>query len=311
MLAPYNPERYGRRRTRARSINTCYTQFMVSCRGGRMTVWLNGTLAEGGAARIDPADRGFTLGDGLFETLRVAAGAPLHLDRHLARLRAGGELLDLAVPWTDTALGAAMAALLAATGCRTGSLRLTLTRGPAARGVLPPAVTTPSLLLTCGGLPPDGPVRAVVATVTRRNEHSPLSRLKTLNYLDAILARQEAARRGADDALLLNTAGRLAEATAANLFVRHGDRVATPPVEEGGLPGIGRALILERHAVEERPLTLDDLARADEAFLTNSLGLRPLVAVDGRPVGDGQPGLLAAALALGWPKEIADAAINH
>jgi len=264
-----------------------------------MTVWWNGALMEDGAARIDPADRGFTLGDGLFETLRVADGAPRHLARHLARLRAGSERLDLPVPWTDAALGAAMAALLAATGCRTGSLRLTLTRGPAARGVLPPAVAAPSLLLTCGGLPPDGPVRAVVATVTRRNEHSPLSRLKSLNYLDAILARQEAARRGADDALLLNTAGRLAEATAANLFVRHGDRLLTPPVTEGALPGIGRALVLERHPAEECPLTLDDLGRADEAFLTNSLGLRPLVAVDGRPVGDGRPGALAAALAAG------------
>lgn len=261
-----------------------------------MTLWLNGGLVEEDAARIDPADRGFTLGDGLFETLRVAEGAPRYPGRHLARLRAAAGVLDLPLPWTDAELLAGMTDLMTACAIRAGSLRLTLTRGPAARGVLPPDSPTPTLLMTAGGLPPAGPVRAVVATVTRRNEHSPLSRLKTLNYLDTILARQEAARRGADDALLLNTAGRLAESSVANLVIRRGDRLLTPPVSEGCLPGIARALILERHAVEERPLTLDDLALADEAVLTNSLGLRPLVAVDGRPVGDGQPGPLAGAL---------------
>lgn len=261
-----------------------------------MTLWLNGTLVADGAARIDPADRGFTLGDGLFETLRVTDGAPRHLVRHLARLRAGAALLDLPLPWSDVELADAMAALLAAEGLADGSLRLTVTRGPAARGVLPPASPSPSLLITVGGLPPDGPVRAVVSTVTRRNEHSPLSRLKTLNYLDAILARQEAARRGADDALLLNGAGRLAEATAANLFLRCRDRLLTPPLAEGCLPGIGRALILETHPVEERPLTLADLPEADEAVLSNSLGLRALVAVDGRPIGDGRPGPFLASL---------------
>ncbi|SMH62176.1 aminotransferase class IV [Azospirillum agricola] len=266
-------------------------------------LWLNGALLEESAARVDPADRGFTLGDGLFETLRVSDDTPRHLGRHLARLRAGAALLDLPLPWSDAELAAAMERLLAATtGPREGSLRLTVTRGVAARGVLPPAAPSPSLLITRGGLPPDGPVRAVVATVTRRNEHSPLSRLKTLNYLDAILARQEAARRGADDALLLNTAGRLAEASAANLFLRRGDRLLTPPVAEGALPGIARALVLEDHAaglpVEEHPLTLADLAGADEAFLTNSLGLRPLVAVDGVAVGDGRPGPIFRSLAI-------------
>ncbi len=261
-----------------------------------MTLWLDGTLIADADARIDPADRGFTLGDGLFETLRVAGGRPRHCARHLARLRAAAAVLGLPLPWSDAEWAAAMAALLAAEGRGEGSLRLTVTRGPAPRGVLPPETPRPSLLITAGGLPPDGSVRAVVATVTRRNEWSPLSRLKTLNYLDAILARQEAARRGADDALLLNTAGRLAEATAANLFVVQRGRLLTPPPEEGCLPGIARALILESRAVEVRPLTLEDLAGADEAFLSNSLGLRALVAVDGRPIGDGRPGPVLAAL---------------
>ena len=91
-------------------------------------------------------------------------------------------------------------------------------------------------------------------------------------------------------------AGRLAESSVANLFLSIGGRLLTPPVADGALPGIRRALILERHSAEEAPLTLDDLVRADEAILTNSLGLRPLVAVDGRPVGSGTAGPVLARL---------------
>ncbi|WP_029009652.1 aminotransferase class IV [Azospirillum halopraeferens] len=262
-----------------------------------MTVWLNGRLMAAAEARIDPADRGFTLGDGLFETLRVAGGRVCHGDRHLARLSAGARVLDLPVPYGPDALAAAMAALIAARGLEDGVLRLTLSRGTGARGVPPPPDPHPTVLITAAPLPPPGgPMRAVIATVTRRNEHSPLSRLKTLNYLDSVLARQEAARRGADEALLLNTAGRLAESSVANLFVVLEGRTVTPPVADGALPGIRRALLLERGHAEERSLTPDDLARAGEAFLANSLGLRPLVAVDGRPVGNGAPGPVWAAL---------------
>ncbi|HYC68073.1 aminotransferase class IV, partial [Brevundimonas sp.] len=98
-------------------------------------VWLNGALVDEGAARIAPTDRGLLLGDGVFETLRVEAGAPCRLERHLARLRAGAALLDLAVPLDDGAIAAAMAALLEAHGLAAASLRLTLTRGSGPRGL--------------------------------------------------------------------------------------------------------------------------------------------------------------------------------
>ncbi|WP_372394486.1 aminotransferase class IV [Azospirillum sp. HJ39] len=254
-----------------------------------MTVWLNGRLVEDAAARIDPADRGFTLGDGLFETIRVKDGAPRHLSRHLDRLAAGAALLRLPLPYDLAALSDAMAALVAAGGIADGVLRLTLSRGTGARGVLPPADASPTVLITLApAAHMTAPVAAVIARSTRRNEHSPLSRLKSLNYLDSILARQEAAERGADEALLLNGAGRLAESSVATLFLSVGGRLLTPPVADGALPGIRRALVLERHGAEEAPLTPADLARADEAVLTNSLGLRPLLSVDGRPIG-GRP----------------------
>ncbi|CAO3409906.1 aminotransferase class IV [Azospirillum largimobile] len=262
-----------------------------------MTIWLNGHLLPAAEARIDPADRGFTLGDGLFETIRVKDGVPRHLTRHLDRLAAGTALLRLPLPYDTATLADAMTALIQATGLTDGVLRLTLSRGTGARGVLPPPDARPTALMTAApAAHMTAPVAAVIARSTRRNEHSPLSRLKSLNYLDSILARQEAAERGADEALLLNCAGRLAESSIANLFLSTGGRLLTPPVDDGALPGIRRALILERHGAEEAPLTPDDFARADEAILTNSLGLRPLLSVDGAPVGSGSAGPVLARL---------------
>ncbi|WP_328703041.1 aminotransferase class IV [Arenibaculum pallidiluteum] len=261
-------------------------------------VWLDGALLDAAAARIDPADRGFLLGDGLFETIRVLDGRPDRLAAHLARLRAGAAVLEIPLPYGDDALASALAGLAGAARIGSGSLRLTLTRGPGPRGLLPPGTPRPTVLATAAPAGPSlPPARVVVATVTRRNERSPLSRLKTLNYLDGVMARQEAARRGADDALMLNGAGRLAEATAANLFAVIDGRPVTPPVEEGALPGIARAEAIARLGAVERPVALSDLARATEIVLTSSLSIRPVVAVDGRPVGDGGPGSMAAALA--------------
>ncbi|MEW6256017.1 MAG: aminotransferase class IV [Pseudomonadota bacterium] len=248
-----------------------------------MQVWLNGTLQDAEAARIAPTDRGFTLGDGLFETIKARDGAPLRLEAHLARLRRGAGLLALPVPRVDFV--AALGETLAANGLSDGVLRLTLSRGPAPRGVLPPKEPEPSLLITAGPLPPDGPVRLVVARVTRRNEFSPLCGIKSLNYLDNILARQEAAGRGADDALILNTQGRIAETSMANVFVVKDGALVTPPLKDGALPGILRAELLKRGAVEQ-PLMPGDLARVKEMFLTTSLGIRSVDEVEARPLGD-------------------------
>ncbi|HSK40091.1 MAG TPA: aminotransferase class IV [Arenibaculum sp.] len=260
-----------------------------------MTAWLDGALTED--PRIDPADRGFTLGDGLFETLRLSGSRPRRLDRHLLRLRQGASLLGMPVPWDDGRLARGMAELAEATGIGDGVLRLTLSRGPGPRGLLPPAEQHPTTLMTLGPLPPpSGPARAVVSAVTRRNEHSPLARIKSLSYLDGVLARLESARKGADDAVLLNTAGRVAEARAANLFIVAGGRPVTPPVGEGALPGTLRAVLIERRQAAERPLGIADLAEADEAFLTSSLGIRPLVALDGRDIAGGLPGPVTRAL---------------
>ena len=263
-----------------------------------MRVHFNGRLMDGAEARIDPTDRGLTLGDGLFETIAVRGAAPARLDAHIARLREGARVIGLDVPVSDQALADALSEVIEANDIAEGSLRLTLTRGPAPRGLAPAGPAAPSLLITGwpGDLPGDSPepVTVVIATRTRRNEHSPLARIKTLNFLDGIIAAREATEKGAGDALLLNTRGALAEATAANLFLVVDGRTVTPPVDDGALPGVMRADVLRGLGAEENTLGPDDLAHASEAFLTNALGIRALVEVDGAPVGGGGPGPVTA-----------------
>lgn len=258
-----------------------------------MTVWLNGALLSAATARIDPTDRGFTLGDGVFETIGVTGGRACHLSRHLLRLRGGLAVLGMTLAWSDAALEAAVEEILAANGLTEAAIRLTVSRGPAPRGVLPPPASDPTVLMTAGPLPKTAtPARAMICAVTRRNEFSPLSRIKSLNYLDAILARQEAAERGADEALLLNTQGVLAEASAANLFVLKDGVLMTPPASDGALPGVARALLIENCGAAEVRMHASDLFAAEAVFLSNALGLREVVVLDDRPLGR-RPDVLA------------------
>ena len=255
-------------------------------------VWLSGCIVAASQARIDPADRGFTLGDGLFETIRAACGEPLHVARHLARLREGAEVLRIPVPYDDEELDTALREVLGANELTDAALRLTLTRGPAPRGVLPPVTSSPTLLITAGELPAAPfAARLIVARRTRRNEASRLSRIKTLNYLDNIMARIEAADAFADDALLLNTRGNLAEATAANVFLFIAGAWVTPPVADGALPGIARALVLESGMAHEESLPRGAWERAEAGFLTNALGMRPIAKINGRALDTGHPAL--------------------
>jgi len=260
-----------------------------------MMIWAGQSLAPADQGVVRADDRGLTLGDGLFETIRVAGGDPQRLSAHLERLRAGAEMLALPLP-PQTRIHEALRSLIAVNRITDGVLRLTVTRGPGPRGLLPPATPTPSLLITSGPLPPMGPVRIIIATRTRINAASPLTRMKTLNRMDYVLARQEAAAAGADDAVILNGAGRIADGSIATPFAVIDGQLITPPLEEGALAGIARRALLAEGAVEQ-PLMLEDLAEASEVMLVNALGLRPVTALQGRAVGNGQPGPLSARLA--------------
>jgi branched-chain amino acid aminotransferase len=254
----------------------------------RMT-WHDGAQVEGSIA-IDPQDRGLLLGDGLFETILVMNGRAQWLERHLARMAASAK--ELAIPFSLDAALEGVSSVLKTRDLIPKSLRITLTRGKAAGGL---AVDSdgPSLLVTAHHLDPaitGKPVTLITSSV-RRNEHSPASRMKTLSYIDNILAARDARGR-ADDALMLNTAGRVACSTIGNVFALKGRELLTPAASEGVLPGIMRGRVLELaaslgYAAREGQITLDDAASVDAMFLTNSLRLiRPVTQLDGRPVGN-------------------------
>jgi branched-chain amino acid aminotransferase len=236
--------------------------------------------------RIDPSDRGFTLGDGLFETMCVVGGRVLRQGAHMARLSRGAQIIGVTMQPVDW--NGAFTAVLGANGLKDTVLRLTVTRGVTSRGLVPPENARSTIIIVPSPIPPPmPPAHCIIATVTRRNEHSPICGIKSLNFLDSILARQEAVSRGADDAILLNTRGNVAESTAANIFaVKNGD-IVTPPQADGILAGTMREAVLAETRGQERPLTCDELFDADELFLTNSLGIRAIASLNGRQIGSG------------------------
>jgi branched-chain amino acid aminotransferase len=259
-------------------------------------IHLNGRLMDSAAARIEPSDRGLLLADGLFETLRVYGGRAFQLDAHLARLAVGAATLGIPMPGASI-IAAAVGDTLAANGHGEASLRITLTRGPGQRGLLPPPDPSPTLLIASHplGAASAGTLSAHISTI-RRNEHSPLSRLKSLAYLDNVLALREAAAAGCEEALMLNTAGRVAGGSRSNLFIVLGDELVTPPASEGVLAGIARQNLMDLAAASgvktrEGILTLADLERASEALICNSLlEVRPLARIGGRAFTPGRIG---------------------
>src|SRR4030042_933633 len=202
-------------------------------------VFVNGELVEGPAARVPALDRGLLYGYGLFETMRSYGGHVFRLEQHYRRVGGGAALLALEVPISFPALGEAVAAVLERNRLADTSLRLTLTAGPS-------EATEPSRaqVVLFAGEPTEYPEAlyergmAAVTSRIRRNETSPLSSVKSLNYLDNLLAREEARRQGADEAVLLNSQGFVAEGSASNVFLVRNGVLLTPSVQSGALPGL-------------------------------------------------------------------------
>lgn len=216
---------------------------------------------------IPQNDRGLLLGDGLFETLLAVDGETPHLAAHLDRMAAGCAVLDL--PFDRTLAERRVSDATPAAG--RFAVRLTLTAGSGGRGLDRPAVPLPRLFAkAAASAPVTAPASAIVAA-TRRNEGSPAARLKTLSYLDNVLARAEAKAAGVDEAVMLNNRGELACAGAANLFWIEDGRLFTPRLDCGVLAGITRARVMAREPVEEVAVGIEALDRAQAVFLTNSL----------------------------------------
>ena len=271
-------------------------------------VWVDGRLLAADEPHLSAFDRGFQLGDGVFETLRARAGRPTELPEHVARL--GRSAAGLAIPLPDDVEGrltGAIASLLAAEGLDgpdgDASVRVTVSRGTFfGRGLLPPDEhPAPTIVVQAW---PVSPVPAghlenglhLVPSTVRRDPESPLSALKTTSRADYVFARVEAREAGADDAIFLTTDGFLSEGTSANLFLVRGDELATPSLACAILPGTTRDWIL-RWAdgvglrTNEAWLTTRELTEADEAFLSSSVaGILPVTRFATQPIGEGRPG---------------------
>lgn len=262
-----------------------------------MKIWRNGDIVNATGA-IDADDRGVTLGDGIFETIAVVGDEPLRLEKHLSRLKHGASVLGISFDADTKRWGSAINDILNVEHVTEGSARITLLRGSGLRGVLPPAEPKLTCIISAyaGEVGANLPIRAIIAESTRRNELSSLASIKNTNYLDAILARLEADKADAEEAIMLNTRGHIAEATASNIFCVKDGQIITPPVSDGALPGIMRGCVIDAFDVEQVSITPDMLLEADEVFLTSSLNIRPVVQLNGAPIGSGKLGPVAASL---------------
>lgn len=268
-------------------------------------VYLNGRIVEAEQASIGVFDRGLLQGDGLYETIRVSNSRPQRFDAHMSRLRSGAAALRMPENVLEIDYVAVISDLLAANGLTDARVRITITRGEAKEPnqVRPHTSTELSMLdggpatviVTAVSLPPPSiePIRIVISSF-RRDEKSPLCSVKSTNCLPSILAREDALRRGADDAIFLNTQGNVAEATSANVFFVCGSRLITPSLDQGILPGTARGAVLEfapSLGLEpvESAVTPDMLEGADEVFLTSAIKLvRPVAEIDGTKIGSGK-----------------------
>ena len=275
-------------------------------------VYLNGSLIPRSQARVSVFDHGFLYGYGLFETMRAYHGTIFLLERHLKRLLNSAAVIGLSSELAEIDLGKACTDTLMANGLQDARLRLTVSRGEVDSFSGSGTSVAPTVLVTARSyqaLPAQIYNRGfrVGASSFRRYSQSPLSRLKSANYLLNVLARKEAEAAGLDESLLLNERGLITEGSISNVFFASHSGLVTPPVESGILPGITREVVMELADalginVTEGEVRLEDLGQFDEAFLTNSvMEIMPLVEVRDNAgevitIGSGRPGKITKRL---------------
>lgn len=257
--------------------------------------WLNGRLMPAAEASVSVLDHGLLYGDGVFEGIRFYHRRAFRQTAHLRRLADSARALALELRMDAASLSVAIDEVTAATPWESGYLRLVVTRGTGALGLDPRSCAKPSIFIIADTLrlmseQSHRGARLILAATRRLGADGLDPRIKSLNYLNPILARLEANHVGADEAIMLNAAGRVAEGTADNIFIVRDQRLLTPPVTEGALDGVTRGLVLELVSAAgiesaERPLAPYDLHTADECFLTGTAAeLVPVAEIDGRPL---------------------------
>lgn len=267
-----------------------------------LKVYVAGKFFDKADAKVSVYDHGFLYGDGVFEGLRSYSGRVFRLEEHLRRLWESAQAIWLKIPMTQADMAAAVLETLRVNDIRDGYVRLVVSRGAGTLGLDPTKTADPQVIIIADHIslyPKEMYEKGleIVTAATVRNHPNALSpRIKSLNYLNNILAKIEALQAGAVEALMLNTRGEVAECTGDNIFLVRGKTVFTPPIDAGILDGVTRRAAMELAegmglAVKEIPLVRHDVYIADEVFLTGTAAeVIPVVKVDLRTIGTGKPG---------------------
>lgn len=267
-----------------------------------MKIYLDGNLVDSAEAKISVFDHGLLYGDGIFEGIRLYGGNVFRLEEHLERLEYSAKAILLKMPWTRKEISDAVCATCRANGLTDGYIRLVVTRGVGDLGLSPWLCAKPSLFIIADKIalyPKEYYDKGleIVTVPTRRMNPAALSpAIKSLNYLNNIMAKIEARQAGALEAIMLNDQGFVAECTGDNVFIVHKGKIYTPSAQQGALKGITRDAIFDIAkeigvAIEEHDMTRYDVWNADEVFLTGTgAEVIPVVKLDGREIGNGKPG---------------------
>ena len=265
-------------------------------------VYINGKLFDKNDAKVSVYDHGFLYGDGVFEGIRVYGGKVFRLAEHIARLYESARHVWLEIPLSREQMTEAVLSTVRANNKQDGYVRLIVSRGDGGLGLDPRKCKEAQVIIIVDDIslyPPElyeTGMEVITAATIRNHPNAVNPRIKSLNYLNNILAKMEAIRGGCLEAIMLNHKGEVAECTGDNLFVVKRGRLTTPPTDAGILEGITRNLVLELARAAgvptfEAPLTRHDVYTADELFLTGTAAeLIPVVECDGRVIGDGRPG---------------------
>lgn len=281
----------------------------------RQKIWVNKKFVDIDNAKISVFDRGFLYGDGLFETMRSYAGMVFKLDEHLERLFASLKIMKIKPPYTKRYLKGVIYKSLVINDLKSAYIRLTITRGEGRFGLDYNDIFIPNVVITTkefGAYPDWMYIRGISAKVVeiRQNEHSPVSGMKSLNFLNYILGRLDAKRNGCEEAILKNIKGAIAEGAASNVFLVKRGTIMTPSLASGIIPGVTRDTVIGianklKLNIKEKLVSYRELLSADEIFLTNSLiEVLPVTRVDSKKIGDGRPGEITKLLHISYQKEV-------
>ena len=259
-----------------------------------MKVWINGKMVNAKDAKISVLDSGFLYGDGLFETMRSYDGKIFKLDKHLSRLFDSSKALKINISYSKEVLRKALYNCIKRNVLKNAYIRITATRDG---NVI--IITKEFSPYPCRNY-----INGISAKVSKiaLNEHSPLAGKKTLNFLNYLLAKEDAKASGYDEAILLNTKGNVAEGATSNIFLVKNRKLLTPSLDDGILSGITRRTVIElseklKIAVTEKHLSCKELLSANEVFLTNSLAeLLPVIKINRTIISNGKPGTITKLL---------------